>query len=78
MCCTFSVVCTSIPAASNSRTSKYSLGTSASGDIAKVAASSIDDGQVWLSRQNLFDVHLCDEVPFVHSTRFARNDLKIG
>ena len=35
----------------------------------------IDDGQIWFSRQNLFDIHLCDEVPFIFN-RFARNDLK--
>ena len=73
MCCTFNVVCTSIPASSNSRTSKYRLALSASGDIA--VRQLIDDGQIWFSRQNLFDIHLCDEAPFIFN-RFARNDLK--
>ena len=54
---------------------QISFGISASGDIA--VRQLIDDGQVWFSRQNLFDVHLCDEVPFIFN-RFARNDLKVG
>jgi hypothetical protein len=54
---------------------QISFGISAPGDIA--VRQLIDDGQVWLSRQNLFDVHLCDEVPFIFN-RLARNDLKIG
>ena len=54
---------------------QISFGISASGDIA--LRQLIDDGQVWLSRQNLFDVHLCDEVPFIFNLS-ARNELKIG